>query len=258
MTAIMKLHHRLHHHLSSKNSPVLLIHGLFGNLDNLGVLARELHADRSVLSVDLRDHGLSPHSSAISYSLMAQDIICLLDELALPCVTVIGHSMGGKVAMRLAAMVPERIDKLVVLDIAPVPYHDNQHAAVFNALHAVTESGITQRRDAISIMRKRLKEESTIQFLLKSFHEGQWRFNVAALQENYQTIMGWETQPPCMRPTLFLKGERSFYILEAHRSAIVEQFPNARAHIIAGTGHWLHAEKPVQVWATIQRFLSVP
>ncbi|GKX53574.1 alpha/beta fold hydrolase [Budvicia aquatica] len=247
----MKLNYRL-----QGNGPIIvLLHGLFGNLDNLGVIARDLQHDFQTLQVDLRNHGLSPHSSDINYRLMAEDLLSLFDELALNDITVVGHSMGGKVAMMLTELAAERIARLVIIDMAPVAYPERHHDDVFAALNAVTESKVTQRTQAAEIMRKSGLHEGVISFLLKSFNEGEWRFNVLALQQHYSDIIGWHEVSEWNKPVMFIRGELSPYIQDSYRQAIARQFPQARAYVAAGCGHWVHVEKPQQVIRVIRKML---
>ncbi|MEF1291287.1 alpha/beta fold hydrolase, partial [Vibrio sp. M260118] len=126
----------LNYKLEGEGHTIVLIHGLFGNLDNLGLLARDLKQDHQVLSIDLRNHGLSFQSHQHNYALMAQDVYQLLQHLNLNRYTVVGHSMGGKVAMKLAELAPDQVDKLLVLDMAPVKYTQSRHDNVFNGLKA--------------------------------------------------------------------------------------------------------------------------
>lgn len=255
MNFAMKLHYQL---LATESDalPVILIHGLFGNLDNLGVLARDLNQQHSVVKVDLRNHGLSPRSEVMTYPEMAQDLLTLLDDLQLEKVIVIGHSMGGKAAMALAAIAPQRVEKLIIIDVAPVDYQTRRHDEIFVALQAVSAAGITQRQQAAELMRGYLKEEGVIQFLLKSFHQGEWRFNLPVLIEEYENITGWQEVPAWPHPTLFIRGGLSPYVQDSYREDIARQFPQARAHVVAGTGHWVHAEKPETVLRAIHRFLG--
>lgn len=161
----MKLNTRLQTAQQSNNSsPVVLIHGLFGSLDNLGVLARDLGQNYTLLQVDLRNHGLSPRSEEMSYRAMAADILETLDASGIDKVIIIGHSMGGKVAMALTALAPDRVEKLVVIDIAPVAYHVHRHQEIFQAIHAVTEAGATTRQQATEIMQRIIDEAGVIQF----------------------------------------------------------------------------------------------
>lgn len=237
--------------------PLVLIHGLFGSLDNLGVLARGLKDDRRLIQLDVRNHGVSGRATEMDYPLMAQDILDTLDGLQVERFGVIGHSMGGKIAMTLAALAPERVAGMVVIDIAPVAYRTRHHDRIFTALRAVTAAGITRRSDAAMLMRETLAEEGVIQFLLKSFHEGEWRFNVPVIWECYDGLIGWQPQPAWPHPVLFIRGELSPYLADEYRDDLLAQFPQARAHVIAGAGHWVHAEKPDAVLRAIRRFFAL-
>ncbi|EOG8329739.1 esterase [Klebsiella michiganensis] len=238
------------------NPPIVLVHGLFGSLDNLGILARDLVHDRDILQVDMRNHGLSPRSPEMTYSAMAQDLLDTLNESQIEKATFIGHSMGGKAVMALSALAPERIAGLVAIDIAPVDYQVRRHDEIFAAINAVTDAGAATRQYAAAVMRQHLNEEGVIQFLLKSFVDGQWRFNVPVLWEQYDNIVGWQTVPPWPHPALFIPGGNSPYVTDAYRETLLDQFPQARAHVIAGAGHWVHAEKPEAVIRAIRRYLT--
>lgn len=237
--------------------PVLLIHGLFGSLDNLGVLARGLRDDHPLIQVDVRNHGLSPRADEMSYRSMAADMFETLDAHNIDRVAVIGHSMGGKIAMTMSALDPERLDRLVLIDIAPVDYQTRRHDDVFAAVRAVNEAGVRQRSEAAKVMRAFVAEEGVVQFLLKSFQDGEWRFNVAALWENYAAITGWEAVPAWPHPALFIRGGNSPYLDNQYREALLRQFPSAQAHIITGAGHWVHAEKPDAVLRSVRRFFAL-
>lgn len=238
------------------NSPIVLVHGLFGSLDNLGVLARDLVNDHDIIQVDMRNHGLSPRDPVMNYPAMAQDLLDTLDAQQIEKATFIGHSMGGKAVMALSALAPERIDRLVAIDIAPVDYHVRRHDEIFAAINAVTASEAKTRQQAAAVMREHLNEEGVIQFLLKSYVDGEWRFNVPVLWEQYPHIVGWETIPAWDHPALFIPGGNSPYVTEAYRNELLAQFPQARAHVIAGAGHWVHAEKPEAVLRAIRRYLN--
>ncbi|MGF1687633.1 alpha/beta fold hydrolase [Photobacterium japonica] len=251
----------LHYHVEGEGDAIVLIHGLFGSADNLGLLARSLKDNYKVISVDLRNHGRSPHSETFSYQAMAQDVLQVIDHLDLPRFSLIGHSMGGKVAMALTALAAPRIRHLLVLDIAPVAYHEHRHENVFAGLQAVNQHSVNKRSEADQYLAQHVMDPGVRQFLLKSFTkmpEGHyaWRFNVEGLIANYATIMGWPEIPAFHGNTLFMKGQLSDYLLPAHRKAIQRQFPTAKAHQVANTGHWLHAEKPETVNRIILNFLQ--
>lgn len=254
----MILNARLQTEQSDAHSlPILLIHGLFGSLDNLGVLARGLKNDRPLIQVDVRNHGLSPHVDEMNYPVMAQDMLETLDAHGIDKVAVIGHSMGGKIAMALSALAPERIERLVMIDIAPVDYDTRRHDDIFAAVRAVSEAGVQRRNAAAQVMRDYIREEGVIQFILKSFHEGAWRFNVPALWDNYRTLSGWEEVPAWPHPALFIRGGDSGYLDNQYRAELLRQFPQAHAHVISGAGHWVHAEKPDAVLRAVRRFFAL-
>ncbi|MEN5016312.1 esterase [Erwinia sp. Eh17-17] len=254
----MNLNFRLQSEQSATDGlPLVLIHGLFGSLDNLGVLARGLKDDRRLIQLDVRNHGLSSRAPEMDYALMAQDVLDTLDALQVDRFSVIGHSMGGKIAMALTALAPDRVAEIVVIDIAPVAYTTRHHDTIFSALNAVTEAGIATRSEATALMRQTIDEEGVIQFLLKSFHDGEWRFNVPVLLACYDTLISWQPLPAWPHPALFIRGERSPYLADEYRDALLAQFPQARAHVIAGAGHWVHAEKPDAVLRAIRRFFAL-
>ena len=239
----------------------MLIHGLFGSLDNLGLLARPLSEQYRVISVDLRNHGASFHSDEMSYPAQAADILALLDHLGLEQVALVGHSMGGKVAMQVAKQAPARVDRLVVADIAPVAYPHARHQNVFAGLNATLERLPQSRSEAEAILAEHIEIPGVRQFLLKSFAKTEagwgWRFNVPALEHNYANIMGWpDDQTRFEGQTLFIKGGDSDYMQPQYTETVMAQFPAAKARIIAGTGHWLHAEKPALFNKLVVDFLS--
>ncbi len=243
-----------------QGQPVILIHGLFGNLDNLGRLARHLSERFEVISVDLPNHGLSSHIETFDYPRLAAELADLLSNLALSQCHFVGHSMGGKVAMQLALDFPQLVKSLVVADIAPVTY-SHRHTHIFDALNAIDLSTLANRSDATTIVTNHGIDAGTAQFLLKNLAKENdafiWRCNIANLAANYETIIGGLTG--CEQfdgATLFIKGENSDYILSEHRPQIMQHFPKAQAKIIQGTGHWLHAEKPASFNKIVGDFIA--
>jgi esterase len=253
----MQLHHQHHIHSDKNAETLVFIHGLFGSLSNLGMLARTLQQNYSTLQLDVRNHGLSAHSEKHDYDLLAQDVLDTLNDLNIEEFSVIGHSMGGKVAMRLAEVAKDRLQKLVVLDISPVASQDYHHSEIFDALIEVEKANISTRQQATEIMQNYIKDTMVIQFLLKSFNKGKWLFNVSSLFKHYNDILAWKEQPAWQKPALFLRGENSDYIsTPEHFSSIQLQFPYADIQLITNTGHWLHGEKPQEVLSSIQKYLS--
>ncbi|PKH20550.1 alpha/beta hydrolase [Enterobacterales bacterium CwR94] len=254
----MILNSRLHsEQLRTEHSPVVVIHGLFGSMDNLGVIARGIKEACPVLQIDVRNHGLSPRADTMDYAAMAQDVLETLAQYNIETFSVVGHSMGGKIAMAMTALASDRIEKLALIDIAPVDYQTRRHDDIFAAVNAVTVAGAKTRQAAADAMREHINEEGIIQFLLKSFHEGEWRFNVPVLWHEYSKISGWETVPAWPGEALFIRGGLSPYLDDTHRDTLLAQFPQARAHVIAGAGHWVHAEKPEAVLRAIRRFFTL-
>lgn len=250
----------LEHHQADSASTrpaVVLIHGLFGSLGNLGMIARALAANYEVIQVDVRNHGHSAHVDQVSYDSMAQDVLDTLDHLNIDQFSVIGHSMGGKIAMTLANLAAQRLQKLVVLDMAPYAYPGRHHDLIFQALFAVQNAEISSRKQATEIMQQYISENMVIQFLLKSFHQGQWLFNVDALYQHYGQMLAWPEQPAWNNVALFIRGGRSHYVTEdVQVAAVMKQFPQAQIDTIDNAGHWLHAEQPAQVMAKIEAYLA--
>jgi esterase len=238
----------LHTDITGQGTPLLLIHGLFGSGENLGMIARLL-ADRfRVINIDLRNHGRSGHSDALSYPLMAADLIETMDALGLDTAAVLGHSMGGKAAMQLALSYPDRVSKLVLADISPV-VSQARHLGILDALNRIDLATLTDRKDADRQLQSGIGDAGTRAFLLKSLQKTEdgfcWRFNLAALTTQYQQVLAApQAAAPYYGPVLFIKGGNSDYLLPEHQQQIRALFPNARAKVIEGTGHWLHAEKP--------------
>lgn len=244
-----------------ENTPTLVfLHGLFGDLNNLGMIARLFADDCHLLRVDLRNHGSSFHSDEMNYSLMAEDLKQLLHALHLSDVIVIGHSMGGKTAMTLAHIAPELVAKLVVIDIAPVANPTHRHNNNFAGLFAIKAARPNTRQEAKTILAEHIKSEGEQQFMLKAFDaqaKDCFRFNLTALKANYEHLMGWE-KVFFDKPTLFIKGGASDYIQAKDTQIILEQFPKATSFVVANAQHWVHAEKPETVARAIKKFLDNP
>lgn len=251
----------LNYQISGQGSPVVLLHGLFGSLENLGGIKRELENQFQIIAIDLPDHGRSAHSQAFSYAHYSEQVLQLLNSLDLTKVTLLGHSMGGKVAMSLAMHAPNQVAQLIVADIAPVAYHD-RHSSIFAGLNQVDLPTLQDRRQADAQMAVHIKEPGVRQFLLKSLAQEQgkwhWRFNLDLLQRDYSKITDWPFSG--LRydgPTLFIKGGQSDYLQAAYKDTIAAQFPRSQGRIIADAGHWLHAEKPAAFCKIVRDFIRV-
>lgn len=243
---------------SSEN--IFIIHGLFGSLSNLSGLASELQELHHTISVDLRNHGNSPHDDSMTYQEMANDIFALADHLNIENFSIVGHSMGGKVAMACALLNPQRVNKIVVADIAPVAYPD-KHNEVFIGLNTLANEQIKTRKAADLTLSAYITSPEIRQFLLKSLIKcGEYfhlLFNLPALSANYATIIAWpEFDAVFNKEVLFIKGADSDYIRPEYQADILQYFPNAKAKIIKNTGHWLHAEKPKTFNRLVKEFFK--
>lgn len=237
---------------------MLFIHGLYGDLNNLGIISRAFADEYNILRIDLRNHGQSFHSDEMTLPLMADDVLAVVKHLGLNSMIVIGHSMGGKTAMTFAHHYPEYVEKLVVIDIAPVAYKENRHTKTFAGLTAVRDAKPQTRQEARQIISQHIPEESVWQFMLKSFDPNSpeyFKFNLSSLINNYPNVMGWE-KVLVKQPTLFIKGGKSDYLLREYTQETVEQFPNSKVHVISNASHWVHAEKPESVIQTIREFIE--
>lgn len=236
--------------------PLLIAHGLFGSGRNWGVLARRLSADRPVLTVDMRNHGASFWDDDHRYPAMARDLSEVIAAHGGQA-DVLGHSMGGKAAMTLAVTEPERVRRLIVADIAPVPYDHSQQENI-DAMRRVDLGAIASRADAAAQLGE--LPPGVAAFLLQSLDvkERRWRLNLDALEANMADILSFpEIDGRFEGPALFLAGAESSYVRPEHRSRIKALFPGARFAKIPGAGHWLHADKPRETQAAVAQFLAM-
>jgi esterase len=258
----------LNYRITGDGSPLIVLHGLFGSLENLGGISRRLQDQWQIHALDQRNHGSSAHTDTMDYPSMADDVLAYMDARGLEKAAILGHSMGGKTAMQLALRAPERVDRIIVADIAPVTYHP-RHDAVLEGLTSIDLGSIRSRQDADRMLADHVAEPGVRQFLLKNLvrvadnerndYPGlyRWRLNLPVIEQCYPKLAeAPEGNGPFEGPVLFIKGADSAYIQEKHRDSISRLFPNADLRIIAGTGHWLHAEKPDSFAALCRRFLT--
>jgi len=248
---------------SDDGRPLLILHGLFGNLKNWNWHARELGKEFSVYALDLRNHGESPHSPTMDYEAMAADVLEFIETRKFAEVNVLGHSMGGKVAMQLALANPERVSRLLAADIAPVAYSEERgdHENVFSGLLSIDLASVQSRSDAESALASHIDEPTVRQFLVSNLVRDEqgayrWRFNLPVLHENYERLREGVGEVSVFdKPVLFIKGAGSNYIKEEDWPAIQRLFPRARVKTVMGAGHWVHAEKPQVFYKLVRDFL---
>ncbi len=241
--------------------PLLVAHGVFGSARNLQSVARRLATRRRVVAVDMRNHGSSPWDDRMDYPAMAEDLAAAIDRHCGGRAAVMGHSMGGKAAMALALTAPERVAALVVLDIAPVAYgHD--HDENIAAMRAVDLAAVRRRSDADAALVPRVAEPAIRAFLAQNLviepGGARWRLNLDALEAGMQGLTGWpaDLRGPYGGPALFFHGTASPYLLPEHEAAVRALFPAAEITGLEGAGHWIHAERPDEVVATVGRWLD--
>lgn len=238
--------------------PLLIVHGLYGSARNWGVIAKKLSDERQVFAVDMRNHGNSDWQDSHSYPDMAADLAEVLNEIG-PA-DVLGHSMGGKACMVAALHTPDLIKRLVVADIAPVPYTHTQ-AQFIVAMKAVNLETVEKRSDAVAQLEAAGVEDPTLRnFFTQSLDlkAQKWRLNLDVLQAEMDKIVGFpaDVTGEFDKPTMFLSGAMSDYVLPEHRPTIREFFPKAQFVKMSGAGHWLHAEKPAEFMATVRAWLN--
>lgn len=241
--------------------PLIVIHGLFGSARNWKGLSRQFAQHFQVVTVDLRNHGDSFHAPEMDYASMSNDVIQLMDKLALHSAHILGHSMGGKLAMKLTQLYPERVKKLVVADIAPVPY-GHSYTDIISPVQALDLSLIASRKDADSMLAQSITDSSIRQFILQSLsiQDGKalWKLNWKAIQQNiasiigYESIMDWQIH----NPTLFIRGETSPYVTSTNWELIRQHFLEAELVTLDNAGHWLHAEQPAAFATAVLKFLQ--
>ena len=249
---------------SDSGVPVLVLHGLFGSLSNWGWHCKQLAQQYAVYGVDLRNHGDSPHSDQLDYQVMADDVRELIVRLELKYCCIVGHSMGGKVAMQLALNFPDLVEKLVIVDIAPVSYPENadRHMCVLAGMDAVKLNEIKSRAEAEVTLRDYISEEATRKFLLTNLVRNkkglfEWRLHKDSIRENHANLRAELTATKSFfKPVLFVKGSLSPYIKSEHEGQIKEFFPAASVKLIMDAGHWLHAEQPQALQKILLKFLQ--
>lgn len=251
---------KLHFRTLGEGEPLIIMHGVFGSSDNWQTLGKVFAEDFKVYLVDLRNHGNSPHNDDFSYDLMVSDVIELMDDESMNQAHILGHSMGGKVAMHLATEHPDRVDKLIVVDIAP-KYYPPHHQQIFEGFHSVNLSALTSRKEADEQMARVISNIGVRQFILKNLDrtkEGfQWKLNVAAIENAVDNVgEGLEGDVHFDGDALFIGGGNSDYILPEDHDLIRSFFPKAKIATIKGAGHWVHAEKPEELGQMVVAFLT--
>jgi len=248
---------QLHTQILGQGQPLVLLHGLFGSADNWGSIAKHFSQHYQVISVDLRNHGRSPHSDTQTYPDMADDLLAVLDALGLSQVHLLGHSLGGKVAMQFATQYPDRVNKLIVVDMAMRAYPD-RYTQLMDHMLAVDLSQMASRNEVDNALKDAIPNLRVRQFLLTNLVKNeahlQWRINLPALKTNYATLIA-AVNVHFDQPSLFIRGERSDYVNARDITELQQHFPQAQ-FVTLPTDHWVHAEQPQLFIQALEAFLA--
>lgn len=267
----MKLFYRQY---GSLGPNLIIVHGLYGASDNWVSIGKQLAEHFKVYIVDQRNHGGSPHSNSHSFQDMSNDLMEFMNDTGIEKAHLIGHSMGGKTVLRFCIEHPDKVEKLIAVDIAPKSYGTgsnyglitNDHATIVKALLNTPLDELNKRQEIDRHLAKEIPKTSVRQFLLKNItrsKEGKfiWKLNIKVISENLEEILdGFSDLPPekhkCENLAIFIKGEKSNYLLEEDMFIAKKYFPNSEFITIPDTGHWLHAEQPELFIKTILYFLQ--
>ncbi|HEX6891646.1 MAG TPA: alpha/beta fold hydrolase [Chryseolinea sp.] len=252
----MKLFFREYGH----GKPMIILHGLFGSSDNWLTQAKLFSSSYKVYTVDQRNHGQSPHDDTFDYESMVSDLSEFMDDHSIADPVVIGHSMGGKTAMNFALTHPEKIDRLVVVDISPKAYN-LEHYSIVKGLLAIPVEAIKSRNEADEILSQHVPESDVRQFLLKNLQrksEGgfSWKINLKTISEKLGNVgLDLHAEGSFEKPTLFIRGAKSKYVADSDWNHITQIFPMAKLETM-DTGHWVQAEKPQEFTGVVSRWLN--
>ncbi len=253
---------QLNYQVTGDGPPLMVLHGLFGSGRNWSSIARQLAKDHMVITVDLRNHGASDHAHTMSYPEMANDILALAKDLGHERFNIIGHSLGGKTAMVTALLYPDVIDKLIVIDIAPVTY-SHIHNEIIDAMLGLNTVEIQSRSHADELLSDAIPEMVLRQFLLQNLIKENdrysWRINLDSIQRNHAELRKFPDEVKSLsfnKPVLFISGELSDYVRPEHVESIARYFPQHEHVVIHDANHWVHADKPDKVIEIISKFMG--
>jgi pimeloyl-ACP methyl ester carboxylesterase len=252
----------LAHREYGENGPfIVILHGLFGQNDNWTSIARKLSETLHVFTFDLRNHGVSGHSDIFTYDAMAADVVETLTHLGIEKCHLIGHSMGGKVAMVCGQIAPENFESLLIADIGP-KYYKPHHQEIIKGLQRLKLDELASRSEADKSLQEDIPDFGTRQFLLKNLSRNEnngfeWRFNLDVIANQIEEVGKAISPIKVQIPTLFYRGGKSRYILDEDFQEIKNIFSNATFATMDGAGHWLHAEKPDEMITTILEWVSI-
>ena len=253
---------RLNFRKMGEGKPLFILHGLFGLSDNWNTVGKILAEHFQIYLIDLRNHGSSPHSDEWTYPAMAEDILKLTQDEKIYKITLLGHSLGGKVAMQFASMYPEKLEKLIVVDMAPKYYSTDRNMDFTRNLLQVNLSEMKSRKEAEEKILSVVDKWNIAQLLLKNIYWNDdnklaWKLNLKVIADNVDIIEKTFSQEKksVNTPTLFIRGEKSNYILDSDIAEIKKIFPHSEYKTIEAAGHWVHADKPSEFAEEIIKFI---
>lgn len=245
--------------------PLIILHGLYGSGDNWQTIGKKLAENNEVFLIDQRNHGNSPHTKLHNYSLMADDLFQFFEAQKIEKANIIGHSMGGKTAMLFTQLFPQKINKLIVVDISPKTYintnESKEHFYILDCLQNINFKICKSYNDIDKQLSNTLKDERLRSFLLKSVkREGRrcfsWKINIPVLINELPSIFAGINETPVIHnETLFIKGSLSKHIEESDTVIIKKTFANVSIKTIEKAGHWVHAEQPAEFLFVVNDFL---
>jgi pimeloyl-ACP methyl ester carboxylesterase len=253
----MKLHSKIY---GDKGQDLIVIHGLFGMGDNWNSLGKKFSKYCKVHLIDLRNHGRSPHSADFNYEVMCEDILEYMEDNDISNPIILGHSLGGKLAMKFAFTHPDKIEKLIVADISPRKYNTDFHQNLLRTLYKLPLEDFDKREEIDEVLSSIYEDKGMRLFLLKNLYRNEnkefaWRFNIDVLLEKVSNIQESDfIEGVCNIPTHFLRGGNSDYINSTDELIINKHFSDFSIATIDGSGHWLHAEKPEQFYNEVMGF----
>lgn len=253
---------KLHCHEFGQGDPLIILHGLFGSSGNWRSIARQLSKAHRVFTVGLRNHGESPHADSMRYEEMADDVAALMDTNGVNKAVLLGHSLGGKVAMTFALERPGRTQALIPVDISPVAY-GHRLEGLIQALQDLPLNTLASRREADDHLKSRIGDPVLRGFLLQNLimRNGQfhWRLHLTGIQSNMDDLLGFPEFPTQVRylgPACFIRGGESHYLRSEHIPLIKARFPQAQVTTLAEAGHWPHVERPEAFLEAVNTFLE--
>ena len=241
-------------------TPLIILHGLFGSLDNWQTLAKQFAENFSVYIIDVRNHGKSPHTAEHDYVSIAEDLKEFMRQQSIEKSHFIGHSMGGKAVMQFSILYPEKVLKQVIVDIAPKKY-GRGHDDIFDAIFSLDLNTLQSRTEADEQLQKLIPDFGTRQFILKNLDRSDdgtygWKFNLETLFREYENVRGGITSSkPIDIETLVIKGEKSGYVTAEDEATFKTLFPKTTIASVSNAGHWVHAENPKELLTLVNRFL---